>query len=137
MEECLKELRHRKEALINEMNTYKFSIEQEQLNRSLQMQAQDRKDAKNGASCPNTSQAFSDAYSDISSCLDSNYESDNNSVSSFFNRETQTNREVNLLLKLGINPADDVKNAEITDKLGKRFRPFFCYTYNWNILISL
>lgn len=118
-EECLKELTRRKYALINEMDTYKFNIEQDQLNRSLQMQAQDRNDTKNSTNCPNTSQAFSDAYSDISSCLDSNYESDNNSVSSFFNRETQTNRKDNLLLTLGSNYTNEAQNVNVTDKLGR------------------
>ncbi len=118
LEECLKELRHRKELLINEMNTYRFNIEQEQLNKSLQMQAENNEMVKN-STCPNTSNAFSDTYSDISSCLDSNYESDNNSVqsfqSSFLNRQAETRRENSDSMK-EVSPTT-VK--ESVDKLGK------------------
>lgn len=136
-EECLKELRHQKELLINKLNTYKYNIEQEQLSRSLIIQAQEKSNAEKSVNCPNTSNAFSDAYSDISSCLDSNYESDNNSVqsfqSSFFNRETQTNIEDSLPLKLpmGINPCKEtVKPDEVKDTLDRELSTVSSSTTN-------
>lgn len=76
-EECLKELRNRKEKLIHEMNTYKLNLELEQDQRRKQEEL-----LQNNLSA-NNSNILSDTYSDISSCLDSNYESDNNSVRSY------------------------------------------------------
>lgn len=77
MEECYKVLCERRDKHIHEMETYKKqqesnkqkALEEKQLNKLNNMSV-------------NTSNAFSDTNSDVSSCLDSNYESDNNSIQS-------------------------------------------------------
>jgi len=130
--ECLKELRQRKEQTINEMNNYKINVEQEKevQKKHRLLQQQQQQETSNDSlpvnltndSSVNSSNIFSDTNSDISSCLDSNYESDNNSVrSNQSNFLLHASGESNKFNSLNINQievkSEDLK--ESVDKLGK------------------
>lgn len=123
LEECLKELRMRKENLINEMNQYKTSVEAEQELKKRVLQQSESSPGNLNNSSINSSNIFSDTNSDISSCLDSNYESDNNSVRSYqsnFLMHGHHKRDSLGLIPSGniLEPkSDDLK--ESLDKLGK------------------
>jgi len=125
----LKELITRKDKLLNEMNNYKNNIEEiQKKQRILQEQQADEttndllKVNLTNDSSVNSSNIFSDTNSDVSSCLDSNYESDNNSVrsnqSNFLLHKIAENNKLNLI---NINQielkCEDLK--ESVDKLGK------------------
>jgi len=130
--ECLKELRKRKEQTISEMNKYIINCEQEkEAQKKLRQQKHQQAEAPNDSlpvnltndSSINSSNIFSDTNSDISSCLDSNYESDNNSVrsnqSNFLLQGTADKNKFNLL---HINQIE-VKHEnlkESADKLGSQ-----------------
>lgn len=95
LEECLKELNIRRYQVTEQMNLYKLNIEleQEQINKKNILDRQ-----KMLSLSANNSHLFSDTNSDISSCLDSNYESDNNSVrscqSTFFQHNKDSKHEI-------------------------------------------
>ena len=80
LDECLRELNDRRDMVLKEIQSYKFNIEQ--ANEAVQKKAE-AKSAASSATSLSHSNMFSDTNSDISSCRDSNYESDNNSVISF------------------------------------------------------
>jgi hypothetical protein len=112
------------------MNKYKINVEQEKEAQKKQRQQQQQQETSNDSlqvnltnDCSvNSSNIFSDTNSDISSCLDSNYESDNNSVrSNQSNFLLHASGESNKFNSLNINQievkSEDLK--ESVDKLGK------------------
>lgn len=115
LEECLKELNLRRDQVTEQINIYKLNIEleQEQINKKKMLDRQNL--YSNNAN--NSSHLFSDTNSDISSCLDSNYESDNNSVRScqslFFKHNKNNKQESSNLLS--VKP-DNLKQENILDK---------------------
>lgn len=105
-EDCLKELRNRREQVEFQINLYKanqYSLESKQ-----QQQQSNQTDFTSASSC-----LFSDTNSEISSCMDSNYESDYSANSVQSSRFTLGEKILNTVYSIEENSNITVTNEEM------------------------